>query len=748
LITRQIRFYGKNTGNILQLIGIILMMTILTGSGCTPGKALKKPDSVYTESANPFVRMNIPDEKPQQAPVKPPIVSLEPVKEAAPKTNLRHIAAEKPAPPKTTAKPGDGKKKEAKVHVELAFDNADLYEVLDLTLYDLFGVSYMVDPTLKAMVTFHIAGDYTRDEFINLLNNALQLNSLSIVNGPGSIYKVTPKPSSGGAGGALVVTDDNPMTGDVTRLIRLRYVGVAAAAANIIPFLSKGAVVVQDMVNNSLLVTDTNENLTKAVAILGVIDVEYFSDISWQIFPIKDVDVNVIAADLESVLKSGGLYTRQGTVEGALELFPIRSMNAILVVTRWPNMLKLVQDWIAAMDQGIDSETNVFVYFVENGSAMELAEVLGQIFGSKVTTTRSSSAASRSKPASTRSTTGLTKSTPSTTAQKQTLVNPTAASSAKRTDDGLVENVEVIPDEANNAIVFKASKRDYKLVQTILKQLDIVPRQVLINVLIAEISLSGSIEYGIEWFLNKNVGKLGSQDGDYTVQGALDNSLARAINTPLGSANGFFFSVYDPVEFLRSLVYALGSDSDVNILSSPNILALDNREAIIEVGNEIPTATGTTSDTTTGTKTTTSVQYRKTGVLLTVTPHINSSGLVKMELVQEVSDIGEFVPELSNYIILTRRADTSLVVEDGQTVVIAGLMKSNSRNSNSGIPFLKDIPILGYLFGGASQEMQKTELIIMITPHVIKNRTDAETITWEFSNKIKTLQRDKILSNP
>ena len=161
--------------------------------------------------------------------------------------------------------------------------------------------------------------------------------------------------------------------------------------------------------------------------------------------------------------------------------------------------------------------------------------------------------------------------------------------------------------------------------------------------LVAEITLSGSVSYGIEWFLNKNIGSLGGSSGDYTAQGALDTKgVSRPINTPLGTANGFFLSIYDPVDFLRGLVDALGSDSDVNILSSPNILALDNKEAIIEVGSDVPTVTGTTTSTINTNSVTNTVQYRKTGILLTVTPHINSSGLVKMELVQEVSDLGDF----------------------------------------------------------------------------------------------------------
>uniref|UniRef100_A0A7C4VZD6 Type II secretion system protein GspD n=1 Tax=Desulfatirhabdium butyrativorans TaxID=340467 RepID=A0A7C4VZD6_9BACT len=638
---------------------------------------------------------------------------------------------------------------EKPIHLELAFDNADLYEVLDLTLYEHYGVSYMIDPSIKAQVTFHITGDYTKTQFIDVLNNILQLSNLAIIKGPGNIYKIVQRAASAGVGNErLQVDKTTDAAGDVTRMIRLRYIGAPMAAASLTPFLSRGAVVIQDNVNNALLMTDTPDNLDKAASVLGVMDVPFFEDVSWRVFPVKTVDVDDLAKDLGQVLKSAGLFSRPGAIQGGFEIVPIRTMNALLVVTRWPALLTLVDDWIMAMDRAGNTGTQVWVYFVENGNAADLADIIGQLYGS--------SARSRTSTRATKPTSGTSRTTGSV--GTATTSRSTSSSSRKNTSSArtrttnapevatlvggagdILGEVEIIADEANNAIVIRATERDYRIIEKVLKQLDILPRQVLINVVIAEITLSGSIEWGVEWFLNKNIGSIGSDKGDYTAQSALDNGIKRSINTPLGSSTGFYFTVYDPVDFLRGLGKILGSDSGINILSSPNILALDNKESSIEVGKEIPTVTGTTTDATGGTTITNTVQYRKTGIILNVTPHINSSGLVKMELEQEVSDVGEFIQELKNYTFLSRRAETSLVVEDGKTIVIGGLMKSNSQNSNAGIPFLKDIPILGYLFGAGSKKSEKTELIILITPNVIKSRAEADRITKEFSEKISHL---------
>ena len=596
---------------------------------------------------------------------------------------------------------------EPQIHVELAFDNADLYEVLDATLYELFKVNYMVDPSLRTKVTFHLSGNYTKTQFINIFNNILQLNNLAIVRGPGNIYKVVRRPASAGVSNMPLDTGEGQeAVGDITRLIRLRYISAASAAKNIKPFLSKGATVVQDTVTNSIIITDTPDNMAKVASILGALDVAYFRDIAWRLFPLKEVEAIEIAKDLDKMLKSGGLFKRPGINEGSFQILPIKTMNAILVVSRWPSILSLVEQWAQALDHADESGTNVYVYFVQNGSAAELSDLLKQVFGG---------------------------TTSKKTAERKTIVKPKAKVGLERISAEITGEVQIIADETNNAIVIKANNRDYILIKRVLEKLDIVPRQVLIDVLVAEVSLTGALRYGIEWFLQ-------GHRANYTIQGALDNNVSRAINTPLGSTTGFSLGVYDPFSFMRGLITALGSESDVNILSAPSILAIDNKEATIEVGEEVPTVTGQTTSATTGTTITNTIQYRSTGIILKVTPHINSSGLVKMEVSQEVSEKGEFNSALSSYSFLNRKANTTLVADDGQTIVIGGLMKTNKSTSEAGIPWLRRIPVLGYLFGGVEKETRKTELIILITPHVIKNRAEADAITREFSRKVKGLK--------
>jgi general secretion pathway protein D len=692
---------------------IMMLFVSFSGSGCASGKGgneisgvMEKPvdSSLKAESnrrniaqAQTTTEKGTDEDLIQENQNTPATSRIRPIKRPAELKPLLAVMQGKTSDQKKNVGPSP------KIHVELAFDNADLHEVLDVTLYELFRVNYMVDPSIKAKVTFHLSGDFTKIQFINVLNNVLQLNDLAIVKGPGDIFKVVRRASSAGSGNAPLAKEaEAGQAGDLTRMLRLRYIGAATGARNIKPFLSKNAVVVEDAVTNSLVITDTLDNLNKATSLLGMMDVEYFADISWRVFPIKESDASEMARDLERILKTGGLYNRPGIDKGNFEIVPIKTMNALLVVSRWPSMIKLIDDWINAMDHDDDSGTNVFVYFVENGTAVELADILNQLYGG----------------------------TASGTSKKVAIVKPSVKPGLAGELSG---EVEIIPDETNNAIVFKATGRDYRIIKEVLKKLDIVPRQVLINVVIAEITLDGLLEYGVQWFLKDS-----AQD-NYKVQGRLDDGTDLPFGTDLGSGvEGLTLALYDSENALRGLITALETEGEVNILSSPNILAVDNKEAVIEVGEQVPIPTG---ETTTDTGTVRSIQYRDTGVLLTVTPHINSSGLIKIEMIQEVSEIGTKDEDLDAYSFLNRKAETSLVVEDGQTIILGGLMRSKLDSSGSGIPFLRRIPLLGYLFGGTRKEIDKTELIFLITPRIISTRAEADVITREFSQRVDDMKK-------
>lgn len=332
------------------------------------------------------------------------------------------------------------------------------------------------------------------------------------------------------------------------------------------------------------------------------------------------------------------------------------------------------------------------------------------------------------------------------------------------------EEVRIVADDISNSLVILATARDYEMIREVLRKLDVVPRQVLIETAIAEIGLTGELEFGIEYAIandgiDRVIGTLpssssssdssnsGSQttttttprgagvaaDGSLTID---DNALLqfskRAVDV---GGQGLFGFITDKRNFLVMLK-ALASRSQLKSLATPHVIAADNREAHILIGEEVPILTSTsTSLLTANAQTVNSVQYRDTGKILTIVPQVNSAGLVNMEIRQEVSAVGARVFGNTNSPSFTsREAETTVVVQNGESVLIGGIIDDQLTRSRSGVPFLMDIPVLGHLFRTDSEKLDRTELIILITPHVIRDREEARNITDEFESRIRSLK--------
>ncbi len=609
-------------------------------------------------------------------------------------------------------------------HVEVSFDNMDVYPLLDYLLGEVLEVNFVVDPAIRGTVSLKVTGDYSRDELFDIFNSALQLHGITIVPADHGLYKVVRKPTGAAAGTTLVQgMAGSPRPGDVIRVIQLKYLSAAYVVNNLKTFLNPGAVMVPEPSINAIFLVDTGENAKKIGKIVSLMDTSFFKEVHWRIFNLENTDVSDIENDLMAIFKDKGLYDRPGMDKSGLQIVPLKTINSILVMTRWEEFLDVAGHWIEELDKGhYDKGVQVHVYFVQNGKAKDIADLLKQIYTEGSQGTGSSG-------------------------NKQVLVKREAATKgktgkkpgAKNALSGeLAGEVEVIADEVNNALIIKAGARDYAIISNVLKELDVVPRQVLIDVLILEVTLNDKVEYGVEWFIkNQGIsingapysGEIVLNGGDVVAQGA---GFANGIQ-------GLSYSLFNSAGDLRAFLKALGEKTDVNILSAPNILALDNQESSIEAGDDVPTLTGTT--TTTGGTVTQSVQYRNAGIILKVKPSINDNGLVRMEVSQEVSKVfDETTGGIDSPRFTTRKASTNLVARDGQTVLIGGLMQTQKERTTVGIPFLKDLPLLGYLFGSKKFKTQKTELLIAITPHVVKSREDADSITREFMGKVKTLK--------
>jgi general secretion pathway protein D len=415
----------------------------------------------------------------------------------------------------------------------------------------------------------------------------------------------------------------------------------------------------------------------------------------------------------------------------------IERLNGLLTVTTRPELLSQVRTWVRRLDRDSGGAgRRLFIYQVRNGKAADLAEVMNQLFEEEPDAGPPSLAPGL-KPVTARSRSDAP-------AQEQATQPATAAPGAVSTapgEEGLAlatdAKVRVIADEPNNALLILASAQEYRQILNALNQLDAVPLQVLIEVTIAEVSLTNKLEYGVEWFFKSGAGSTAGR-------GALELGLldfgAGGIGGATSGVQGFSYALTRGGS-VRALLNMLDSESRISIVSSPSLLVLNNQEARIQVGDEISIKTAEQSTVTVGDTTAlnSTFERRETGVLLAVKPRVNPGGLVIMEVEQEVSNVPQADVGTDNPRIQQRKIKSSVAVQSGDSVVLGGLIRDNRDASEAGVPGLHQVPLLGALFGTKADNSDRTELLVLITPRTISDRHSALQVTEEFRRKLNQL---------
>lgn len=371
------------------------------------------------------------------------------------------------------------------------------------------------------------------------------------------------------------------------------------------------------------------------------------------------------------------------------------------------------------------------MYYVENGDAKKLAKVLKEIYMKKKT----------EKPF-------IRKPSKIIKIKPQKATSPPETTIVGGIEGQLHGEISITPYEDINALIIRASPSDYLTILQTLKKLDVPSKQVLIEVLIGEVTLTDEVRYGLEWLYqrggsftytiqNLNLGEVGLFGS--SEQGPLPRQTSGLTGLLTGTKGA---------TTINAILNFLASKGALNVLASPHILALDNQEAKIEIGDEIPIATGLVQQpsTTTGATTLVStgqIQYRTAGIILTVKPHITENGKVKLKITQEFSSPGQTYKVANQDFqgFITRRAETTGIVEDGHSLLIGGLISTKTTKTRSGIPILSDIPIIGALFGTTDEQTVKTELIVVVTPHVISNQKEMDRALSQFQDRVRTITK-------
>lgn len=692
-----------------------------------------------TRIAKPVKRMKEPkevvvvDEKGEYEVVKvEKTLGPDPSKDGAepkPKANdvvkSQEISRTEPVVP--VHKTSEKEDKEKEVHEEDArivfnFDDADLYEVIR-TMAELLNINYIVDPNVRGKVTIHTAGKLGRQDLFPVFYQVLEANGLTAVR-EGNLYKIAPLKDASRMPLSLSLDrqgiDVAPSERVIVQIIPLKFIAAQEMTKLLTPFVSSQGTIISDPDSNTLVVVDRNINILKCIRLVDVFDVNLFEKVAHRFWFLKNIEADEMAKILGEIFP---MYTTAHKAD--IKFITIKHLNILLAVSSDPQVFDKVGEFVRQLDVGSeDIEPRIYVYFVKNGTADQLSGLLKEVFGKGVTEkdkkkgTKSVGISLNPFSVKAKQAAELLKKQEQLTPEPADKGSPRAGASE---DSGTLRSeISITADKVRNALIIKAVPADYRVIEDILRRIDVLPRQVLIEATIAEITLSDKTELGIEWSYTK---------GNHPGSGLLAATMGKG---------GLYYTV-GIANRIKAEISALATQGKVNILSSPHILASDNVEAKIDVSDEIPLASSDYQYTSgTDPVIATNIEYRDTGVILSVTPHINERGLVTMDIIQEVSEYsGDYEVAGKKYpSFYKRKINTTLTVKHGQTIVIGGLIKEKESDTAQGTPCLVNIPVVRYLFGKDTVDLKKTELIVLITPRVVIDLDDVDEVTEEFKSKV------------
>jgi general secretion pathway protein D len=631
----------------------------------------------------------------------------------------------------------------------LNFEALDVREVAKVILGDYLKQSYTVHPNVQGTVTFRTVKPIAMRDLLPTLEMLLRQNGAAVVQ-EDNIYKILPVSAvRGSVSPQLGLTNAPIPAGFSVLVVPLAYVGANEMVKILEPFASDNTVRA-DPVRNLVILAGNQRELTHLMDTVQMFDVDWLAGYSVGVFPMKSVDVKTLMTDLERVFGAQG----QGNpLAGIVRMIPIERMNAVVIVTTQPRYLELAKSWLDKIDIAGTSGggTRFFVYQVRNGKAENLAQLVGDLFSARRTTTTAPSLAPGSRPAQI-SSTPFGQPTPPGQTTTTTVTPPAGATfQIPGSVTGTTANeVRVIADKDTNSLLILATPGDYEVIASALKQLDVTRRQVLVEVLLAEVTLTDDLQYGIDWFIRSSSNRsfVGSQNFGGSLQPGNGNGAPLVPSTiqpgTLPPANFAGLQLINLAgSEVRAVLRALGTDGKTKVLASPQIMVLDNEKAEIKVGDRISVQTAQQTGVSTGTGVVNSYSYLETGILLAVTPRINSGGMVTLEINQEVSApvANTATAANPNPNVSTRNAKTSVVVGNGESIVLGGLIRENMTFSGGGIPLLSKIPVLGALFGSQDFHRDRTELVLLITPKIVSDPAQAREATDELRLRLPTLEK-------
>lgn len=602
----------------------------------------------------------------------------------------------------------------------MKFNNADIYEVIH-TLGRTAGINYLIDPRVRGVVNLHTQGAMKKDSALDLLFAILKINGATAIK-EGDTYHIVPMSEAKTEPLMPSFRPDKgirePANQVLMRAYPLQYIGVGEMAKVIKPFLSPGGEAVEVARANILLVIDTSANLEKTARLVELFDSEVFRASGMKLFRLQVLDPEEMAKNLDNIF--GALdFSARGAKPAGINFVPIPRLNSLLVVSASPKTMEDVEKWIGELDRtGGGTSRAIHRYRVKYGKVKDVAAVLEKLYP-KRTSSVVGEKTTEFKPA-----VGLPgqASFPSQSPAPAAPAGGKVAKDARAETDVSTQPFDLIPDEATNSLIIRASLSEYADSLEILKNIDVYPQQVLLEVLVGEVNLKDDLKLGIDWQWTQ-------PGGEYSQTATLQPGFL---------VNNFSYLI-EKTGRVTAAFRALAENGRASVLSSPSVIATNGKKSKINVVDQVPITTSILNSATNPPVTTTTVEYRDVGVILSFTPFINDEGLVTLEIEQEVSDVNTLSPG-TNPTFFKRSISTNLVASQDQSIVLGGLVKERKSLDRAGLPWIYKIPLLGWLFGSREDSITRDELLIFITPRVIRNVEEGIQLSRDFEERVAQLK--------
>lgn len=629
-----------------------------------------------------------------------------------------------------------------KMDVSITFQSADIAEVMKVLLGELLDVNYVIDRKVGGEFTFRMVGQFYKEEMMNIIQAVLNVHGLAMVKRNGLIEVVILEEAKMEPGPLFTGKRIESKGADIiTQVVPLTYITPQNLIPAIKSFMTPAGIAMAPNDARAVVLVDKASNMERLVAMIGTFDVPFFAGRAVKFYDVKNVNVSNMAKDLDSLANSLGAPPK-GPGGSQIGFVPLADSNKLLVAVADPEMLPTIDFWVRNMDTKAPAEAQLYIYKLQHKKAAAMASILNDLFGKE--------SAGRAPIPTEAGTAG-----PPAPIEPGAPMPPEAGAPAAPTATPSISPagpVKVIADADSNSLVIKALPQDYQNIRRIIEVMDATPKQVLIEVLIAEVTLDDQLAYGVEYFLrNTPNGRLREAVG-MSLQSATSpigpGGAGMGVFPPLTPANITF------AEGTRFLLHRndldiilnfLDRTTHVEVLSVPRILVRHEQKATIQVGQEEPILTQQVqipSPATPGASVTqNTVQYKSIGVILTVTPRIGENNMVTLDVSQEVSSIqSEITRGIDSPRFTTRKANTSLVVENGRTIVLGGIIESRSNKIIRRVPLVSRVPLLGNLFKSQDTKKTKTELLLILTPYIISNPEEADKVTQDFEKKLKAIE--------